>query len=279
MIQIGLSLTGLRTGISGDGGTPPAGPGYYPDVPAVDLTAAAGSFQMPEGNWTAAAGLAGRGAMKGALAQQRTNLPIAGSAGGPQATFAIVRWPRDKRRSGSYPSGLFGVGGNGGGKWRLGLNSYSNNAFIGYQSGNGGTYVANIMSPKWDEDTALVVMYHDGADNWAVGWYSLADGTRHAGTPSVVTGVYGSPAGSGYFTIGAWGAFSAFATDAVPAAGYYYSWEGEIAAIGHVVGAAVTPEQWTQIALGAKMADVLPVAAVKFVREFDGSDATLTRPA
>ncbi|WP_276946654.1 hypothetical protein [Haematobacter massiliensis] len=254
-------------------------PALYPAVAPVSLTAAGGSLKFPEGNWNAQTARDGLKAYKGLLYQDRAGLSIAAS-GTPQATFAIIRLPVDKRDS-TYMRGVFGHSGTGGNALRLAFVNPGNSVtaersrFKGYQRGAGGG-LAQPLSPVWDEDAALVVMHHDGVDQWALDWYSLIDGTRHAGDP--FTGTVNAPsAGMSGFNIGGIGTVSTLATDANAATDML--WDGEIAAVGYLSGAAVSPADWARIAMGAPLSEVLPVSAVKWVREFDGTEASLARPA
>ena len=291
MIQIGLSLTGLRTGISGDGGTPPAGPGYYPDVPAVDLTAATGSLQFPEGNWGLNTPRAGLTTQKGLLKQAKNAALVFPGGTTVLHYFAVVRLPLDKRQGG-YSAGIFGTNhliADTGNKLLLHLfdpeynTAAARNCFRFFHKGAGSSIT--VLSPVWDEDAALIVVSHDGAGAWSLDWYSLADGARHAGTTVTQTATTLNNVSS-TFNIGAAGNFAEFTANVHPAWASgnpgndrIHAWEGEIAALGLVNGAAVTPAQWSAIALGARLADVLPVPKVTWVREFNGTGATLARPA
>ncbi|WP_276946837.1 hypothetical protein, partial [Haematobacter massiliensis] len=281
MIHIGTSLTRLiGAGRVDRSVTPPEETeSFYPEVAPVSLTAAAGSLKFPEGNWNAQTGRTGLTQYKGLLYQDRTGLTFTGG-GTPQASFAIVRLPVDKR-DGGYMRGIFGHSGTGGNRLRLALGNAAHsvlgnrNRFMGYQNGSGGS-AATLLSPEWTEDVALVVMSHDGTDQWRLDWYSLIDGARHAGTP--VTAPVNNPgAGISGFNIGGIGTLTRFATDTNAATDSL--WDGEIAAVGYLAGATVTPADWSRIALGARLQDVLPIPSVRWVREFDGTAASLARPA
>ena len=279
MIQIGTSLT-RQIGARRPGRVaPPAGEQFYPDVAPVSLTAAGGSLKFPEGNWNAQTAREGLKAYKGLLYQDRAGLTVVGS-GTPQASFAIVRLPVDKR-DGPYMRGIFGHSGTGGNRLRLALGNAGHsiaanrNAFMAFQYGAGGSSVS-ALSPRWDEDAALVVLHHDGVDQWAMDWYSLTDGSRHAGTP--VTAVVNNPSGAMTgFNIGGIGALTTLATDTNVANDM--PWDGEIAAVGYLSGAVVAPADWARIAMGAPLSAVLPVSAVKWLREFNGTVASLAKPA
>ena len=279
MIHIGTSLTRLiGAGRGGRSVTPPAEPEFYPDVPPVPLAAAGGSLKFPEGNWNMHAGRAGLTGWKGLLHQGWSEV-FTGS-GTPSALFAMVRLPVDKR-DGPYTKAILGREGSGGNRIRLAYgnpnnsSSASRNRFQGYQYGAGGASV-NLRSAPWTEDAALVVFWHDGTDRWGVDWYSLLDGTHHAGEVSSLTGVNPSGAALSGFTVGGAQNMTAFATDTNPLVEEL--WDGEIALVGYLNG-TVAPAEWAALARGARPQDVLPVPAVRWIRELDGTAASLAAPA
>ncbi|WP_276946505.1 hypothetical protein [Haematobacter massiliensis] len=241
----------------------------YPPVPAVDPASPGGSLRFPEGNWTS--DRAGRGL----LLQPGAGITLAGSSR-PQAIFALLRLPLDKR-DGRLSKGIMGHAGKGGDRFRLGLGNPGHavpelrNRFTAYQMGNRGSAV-ELTSAPWDEDAALVVFWHDGTGTWQLDWYSPLTGTRHSGTALTEAGV----ADSGRiapFNIGGWGGFTAFGEPANPAREPL--WDGEIGAVGIVTGALPGPEDWSRIAQGAPFRAVLPASALTYLREFDGTPASL----
>ena len=247
-----------------------AGPAAYPPVPAVDPASAGGSLRFPEGNWTS--DRAGRGL----LLQSGEGIALAGS-GRPQAIFALVRLPVDKR-DGPLSKGIMGHAGKGGPRFRLGLGNPGHsvaelrNRFTAYQMGGRGSAV-DLTSAPWDEDAALVVFWHDGAGVWQLDWYSLLTGARHAGTPLTETGVTDSPR-IAPFNIGGWGSATALSEPANPSRDIL--WDGEIGAAGIFTGDLPAPEVWSRIALGAPFRAVLPAPGLTFLRELDGTAASLS---
>jgi len=270
-LGLSLSLAALRA-VAGAPGSE-TGP-FYPAVPAVDLAAGAGSLRLPEGNNAPEA--TALPTYKGALFQTDTGFSLPASST-PHATFAIVRLPRDKRYVNAN-FGILGVPGTGGG-WRLRYGGDANGIvaergrFRHYQrSTSGGT--VDIQSAPWTEDAALVVAGCDAAGLWSVDWYSLLDGTRVPGPASAVATAAVFPAGS-EFAIGANANGTAYADNGVT---NRYQWPGEIGAVG-VVARAVSVAEWQGIALGADIAATLGGASLRYLRQFDGTPASLTRPA
>ena len=242
----------------------------YPPVPAVDPGAAGGSVRFPEGNWTS--DRAGRGL----LLQPGQGIALAGS-GRPQAIFALLRLPVDKR-DGRLTKGIMGHAGKGGNRFRLGLGNPGHfvpelrDRFTAYQMGGRGSAV-EVASALWDEDAALVVFWHDGTGTWQIDWYSPRTGDRHPGPPLTETGVTDSGQ-IAPFNIGGWGSLTAFGEPANP--GRDPMWDGEIGAVGIVTGPLPAPEDWSRIARGAPFRAVLPAANLTFLREFDGTPTSLS---
>lgn len=252
--------TGGSGGTDGSGGTGGSG-----DI--VDMSAAAGSLAFPQAN-TATADTA----HALALDQPMTGMPAAMfSAKLPEAAlFAIVRLPRETR----YHNATWRIADFDGGStnrvlWmRLygaahGSSGVRNKFRGGIDTGSAAPY-----SAVWDEDAALVVYRRNAAATMVIDWYSLVDGTKHAGAP-------GSQNRS--FTVGTNAAArvgAAVNTDP----GDFSGWPGEIEAVGYVEG-SVPDEDWSRIALGARLENVLPVTGVKWVRELDGSTGSLAAPS
>lgn len=276
MIQVGLSIFGFSPGSGSSVQPPDVGqpPVYYPPVPAIDMTAAAGSLSFPEGNNGSMAAKPGMETYKGLLSQALAGLYFQPSTS-KSVHFAIVRYPRDKRYVNAF-YGIIGHQGTGGQRFSLRYNAGAAtsqpNRFQFYQYGNGGSPVMAYSAP-WTEDEALVVAWCDGANNWQVDWYSLKDGTRYPG--ATVTQATTGFNGSGTVNIGGLGATTAFtANGTIP-----NLWPDSIAAVGYL-STSPTPldaATWQSIALGANFKDVLPVLAVKFIREFTGATASLAR--
>lgn len=282
MIGVGISLANLIMPSTSGGVNPPSPPltGYYPAVPAVDLTAAGGSLMFPEGNNGSGAARAGMTDYKGLLSQLLTNVHPQGSTV-KQVSMAIVRLPRDKRYANAI-YGIMGTSGSGGLKWQLRYNaaaaSANANLFQFYQAGNGGGNVT-LYSAPWTEDEALVVAWCDGANTWQLDWYSLKDGTRYPGTPVSTSAapVNGFNSTNTTVNIGGNGSVTAFTANGTISG----LWPGSIEAIGYQAGAnAVTdPAIWQSVALGAQLSQVLPAAGSRLMREFDGTAASLSRVA
>lgn len=244
---------------------------YYPDVPAVDVTAASGSLMFPEGN--NGSGAATLTQYKGALYQSDAGFTMVSSSTA-QATFAIVRLPRDKRYTPNN-LGIVGTGGTGGATWWLRLDGGANgttgwrNKFEFSQFGTSGSR-ANLFSAEWTEDAALVVAWCNGTSLWGVDWYSLNDGTRFSGpTSTITTGGIGDLTGS-QFNIGRNGTGTTYTSN-----GSGEAWGGEIEAIGLVRGAnAIDMAKWTNIALGSPVSAEMGFANLRWYRQLDGTSAT-----
>ena len=247
--------------------------GYYPDVPPVDLAAAAGSLKLPEGNWLAGAGRAGQLNNKGMLNQSRMGFSRPAS-GTPFAIALTVRLPVEKR-SGGKLWGIFGSSLTGSNRCALALGqpaqgTYSRK-FRFIRDG-----IAELVSPVWTQDTCLIVAWYDGVSAAGLDWYSLADGERFAGTP-VATSTFSAGGGSSGFGIGRNEGLSTFATDVV-SGNSPQLFPGEIGEIWNIVGVHVTPEQWAEVALGQRIQAIVPPANVNYARE-PGAAGILAKPA
>src|SRR5699024_7378362 len=128
-------------------------------------------------------------------------------------------------------------------------------------------------SAVWTEDSALVVVFHDGT-NFQLDWYSLADGTRHAGAPVAPSGTFDGVSWPGDWLIGGAGD-STTSVDVSRPTGY---WPGEIAVVGHVSG-NVPVADWQAIATGADPVATLGAANLVYYRGFDGSGDSYGPPA
>ncbi|OWJ84020.1 hypothetical protein CDV52_09000 [Haematobacter missouriensis] len=282
MIHIGLSLP-YTIRHRADPATPP-GSSYYPDVAPVDLAAAGGSLRFPEGNWGPQTARAGLEENKALLAQSKQGLAFPGT-GAPGAVFALLRLPADKR-DGSYTRGIFGVSGNSSGRYRMFLNNPTagtnvRNRFQFVLGGGSGSSIVDITSPPWTEDAALVVASGDATGLWQLDWYSLQDGRRYAGEPVKVPNLLPNTS-SGIFNIGGTGSFTSFPANSRPSVGNIgegYLWDGEIAALGMLGGIETAPDQWARIARGGRLRDILSIPHVRWIREFDGTAASLAPPA
>lgn len=249
---------------------------YYPDVPPVDMTAAAGSLAFPEGNNGPNAAV--HTTEKALYSVPRTGIFALPASTSPQALFAVVRLPKGKRAP-EATFGIFGHSGTGGNRLSLRFGADGNGSpgergkFRGVAQGNTGSLV-NIQSQSWTEDAALVVLQCDGANNWQLDWYSLETGARFAGPPSTVS------TGTNNLNGGTALAIGGNTTGAGPwtANGGGFQWPGEIEAIG-IALAAVTPEQWSAIALGADIVGTIGGANLRFLRDLDGSPASYSRLA
>lgn len=249
---------------------------FYPDVPPVDMEAAAGSVAFPEGNNGPAA--ATFTTEKGLLAVSRTNIAALPASTSPQAIFAVLRLPKGKRAV-EATFGIFGQSGSGGNRVALKFGADANGLsaergkFRGYFQGNTGSTV-NIQSAEWTEDACLLVFHCDGANNWAVDWYSLETGQRFAGPISTISAGNNFLNGGPSTTL----AIGGNTTSAGPftSNGGGFQWPGEIEALG-IAFAAVTPAQWASIALGADIVDTIGGANLRFLRDFDGSPASYAR--
>lgn len=255
----------------------PAETPYYPDIPAVSMTAPGGSSMLPEHNYASSAPWAAT--QKGAYYQS-----ISGMYFQPgtvkQAWIAVIRLPRDKRQGGSSTFlPLFGHQGTGGKKFwlRYNANAYNSaaarNRFQAYFSGNGGVALQNVLSAPWTEDEALVVLWCDGAGNWQIDWYSTKDGTVHAGTAAnggtpVTAATAAFTADSGpTINIGGNGDLTAYTANSGS-----LMWPGEIEMVGILAGNTTPLDQatWSSLALGGDIKTLLPVTPVKWLRRFDG---------
>lgn len=250
-----------------------------------DPARAAGSLRLPEGNNGPAVNRPGLSAWKGALVQSRERLTLA-AGDTPQASFAILRLPRDKRYQGPYGAGVFGTAGKGPGTWRMsyGYDSlaavFNPGRFSFAQRGDSRDgELAELTSPPWTEDEALVVAWTAGDGRWQLDWYSLADGSRHAGD-AVFAKVTESRA-RGLFNIGSTGSFTDYDANGDNGAknDLRLPWPGEIETIGHVAGRVPSPADWGAIARGAAIRDVIPAGDIRFLRAFDGTEASFGPPS
>ena len=254
---------------------PVPAPTFYPPVAAVDLTAAGGSLFFPENNNNANAAVYTD--QKGLLYQNRVGIAQLPASTTAWASFAIVRLPKDKRDQNAL-FGIMGSGGTGGNRWWLRYGADGNGLaaerakFKGYNYGGSGA-AATLQSPDWTEDSALVVFQCDGASNWQVDWYSLIDGARYAGTPANVVCGLNNLNTSTEFNVGGNGNITTWTANGGGA-----QWPGEIEAVG-IVTTAVTPSQWQSIALGADIITTIGAASLKWLRKFDGTAASLAKPA
>lgn len=251
-----------------------------PVTPPVDVLRGGGSLAFPERNYerdTPVTPVA-----KGALLQTGAGgvLPV-GSA--PGAVAVVMRLPVDKRMT-TLPNSFFGLLGNGvptaGNSFSLRLfpANYNNpassrNLFQYFQrSSTGG--VATLTSAPLTEDAALVVITCDGANIWQLDWYSLRTGQRFAGeavTPASTV----SSTSNGTFNIGRIGNISAYPSNGSDVT--MSDFPGEIAAI-YAVRQALTPQDWSEIALGAPLERKVTAANVKYARVYDPATASLARP-
>ncbi|KFI26949.1 hypothetical protein CG51_11380 [Haematobacter missouriensis] len=250
----------------------------------VDPASPGGSLRLPEGNNGPAVTRPGLATWKGALAQPRAGLTLAAGSV-PQASFAIVRLPVEKRfQGGRYGAGVFGTSGKGAGTWRMSYGYPGTSAifnpgrFSFAQRGDAGD-IAEPLSAPWTEDEALVVAWTSGNGQWQIDWYSLADGSRHAGQP--VAADVGESGAGGLFNIGSTGSFADYTANGDNGSGHNLRlpWPGEIETIGYVAGTAPSPADWAAIAKGAAVRDVIPVADLRFLRAFDGTEASFAPPA
>lgn len=243
----------------------------------VDLLAGTASLRFPEGNNTADGSvLPALNTYKGALIQATAGATLPASTT-PHATYAILRLPKEQR----YWNCTFGILGNSGSSgrtWRLRvggqgapLSGTTRNVFNLYQrSSSGGT--ANVNSAVWDEDACLVVAGVDAAGAFYIDWYSLIDGTLHAGARSVVA-TNSVTLLNNLFSVGANGIATAFANNGAGGTSGTVNWPGEIAAVG-VVQRDVSTADWQAIALGADITTVLGAANMTYARAFDGTAAS-----
>lgn len=254
-----------------------APPGSLP----VDIARGGGSLAFPERNYeqdTPVAPVA-----KGALLQTGAGgvLPIGSAAG---AFAVILRLPIDKRVT-LLPNSFFGVLGNGvpsaGNSFSLRLfpvnynNPASSRNVLQYfqRSPTGG--IANVTSAPLSEDAALVVATCNGANGWQLDWYSLETGRRFEGEISVPASTVGSTS-NGTFNIGRIGNLAAYTTNG---SGVTMSdFPGEIAAI-YAIRQALTPQDWSEIALGAPLEGKVAGANVRYARVYDPETARLIRPS
>ncbi|OWJ84087.1 hypothetical protein CDV52_09385 [Haematobacter missouriensis] len=249
----------------------------------VDLALPGGSLRLPEGNNGSAVTRPGLSAWKGALAQPRAGLTLAAGSV-PQASFAIVRLPVEKRFQGGPGAGIFGTSGKGAGAWRMSYGYpgtaavFNPGRFSFIQRGDAGD-IAEPLSAPWTEDEALVVAWTAGNGQWQIDWYSLADGSRHAGQP--VAANTGESRAGGLFNIGSTGSFADYTANGDNGSGrdLRLPWPGQIETIGYVAGTAASPADWAAIARGAAVRDVIPVADLRFLRAFDGTEASFAPPA
>ena len=270
---------------------------FYPAIAPVDLTAPTGASRFPLGNYanlgTVFPALRGN---KCRVYQPRANLTFPASDVA-SAFFAIVRHPMDQRRNTDTPvsnntpyRAIFSnrhSGGISAGNFFLRFRCFgasgSSNVFeVGYNGSTSGSSISSIVSPQWTEDEALVVWWRDGAGNTGVDWYSLKDGTRFEGavtsgrTPGAInpsSGVFGL----GYAAESNWPGTTTWpSSDGTNIAAF---WENGIRSVGLISNYAVTPSQWSDIARGARIRDVVPVANIPYIREFDGTPASYAAPA
>ena len=245
-----------------------------PALPAaVDLTLPGGSLRLPADNNRSAA-----------LPDRKQVLIQPTDSGWPQIwpaavksyLFAIVSVPRGALQV----NRTFGVLG--------GSQSDARDTDIvlrgrGYlpQPAQAGAFVLRLgssvaASPPLDEEAALIVAQKDGAggNRLRIDWYSLRDGTKHAGSSFSSTNKV-QPGARGRFIVGAPGLndISSPYQD-----GDGEAWPGEIQAVGFVTG-DVPDATWAAIALGQPLETALAGVSVPWVREFDGTPASLSAPA
>ena len=261
-------------------GGPVASP-FYPAVPDVNIMVEGAALKFPEGNGSFGNEDAGLKIYKGVLYQPEPAVGLAASTV-PQAFFAIVRLPNDKKFTDSA-LGIFGNSGTGGNRIRLNFtggdagvtgNRYK---FGGYAFGNGGTS-ATTYSADWTEDTALVVMKCNGASVWSVDWYSLETGIKYE-DPTPVTAATAASAGG--LTGTSFGVGGNFQDSTAYTSNTSRHWPGEIEAIG-IVRRDVSDAEWTSIALGADIVTVLAAgnpANITYLKEYDPTVTTLVKPA
>lgn len=253
---------------------------FYPDVADVNLMVDGSALKFPEGNFGSGNTDSGLKIYKGALAQTNTNIPGALASSAHQAVFAIVRLPKDKQPS-PNSFGVFGNSGTGGSRTYVYFaggtsgNGAFKGRFVAEQSGASG--VARPTSALWTEDTALVVLKCDAANQWMIDWYSLATGTKFAGTAVSATTTASSGLSGSSFGIGAnIMSVTSFSTNTV-ASGLMY-WPGEMEAFG-MVRANISDASWTAIAQGADIITTLGAANVPYLKTWDAATATLKKPA
>lgn len=245
---------------------PPPDPDPDPTPDPVSLTVG-GSLRFPENN--------NESSVPGFRGFLRQSGPSPWFAGGGSA-FAIVRLPRT-RRVDNREYGVYGTN-HGGGAHFLSYNGETfynlslRSRFRFYLSDRASHFI-NVASAVWDEDSALVVMTWDGTNAYC-DWYSLTDGTRHAGTPTAVSEHNGTDAWRAGFLIGGRGD-NATQTDIARASGY---WSGEIAVVGYCSGATDVSD-WQAIAQGADPLTTLGAANLAYYRQLDGTAASLDPPA
>ena len=268
------SSTSLAGEVPGDVSVPL----LYPAVPAVDVGAAGGSLQFPEYNWESSQ--ASAPIRRGALIQPAVSGGYAPPGTAPGAIIVIARLPIAKRMYAA--SNYFGLFGNGlGSANNIGMAFYPSNYNTGtmrqvlryYQRGNTGS-TADLNSAPVTEERFMAVAWTDGANTWQLDWYSLATGQRYAGEAKVTAGTvlrpYANTFGIGQFTTTA-----TFDTETSNTAGL---WPGEIEAIYAYTGTALTPADFSQIALGARIQDKVPAANIAYAFE-PRSVATIGKPA
>ncbi len=231
--------------------------------PEDDAPAPAASVKFPEDN-----NVTSNSAYATALIQPVTNLsPVYGS---DAAFFAIARLPVDKRGKNE----LFGLmgndGGSGGNRIRIGLYGSESGVTSNQNKLHARVEGTNLYTPEVTEDAFLVVIHRSG-DNKGIDWYSLKDGTKHAGgTATGATIAHLSSIGPNW-RVGGIGSGS-------PTLGSGSSWPGEIDCVGYVTG-AVSDSTWSSIALGAEIVPSLGVANLKWYRELDTPATSYTAPA
>lgn len=139
---------------------------------------------------------------------------------------------------------------------------------------NGRISTAGVVvdSQPVTEDAFLGVLRRDVDRKGVLDWYSLATGTKYAGslggTIFQSQTVPSDPAGYSFRIGGDASGDDARGTE----------WPGDIAAIGYVEG-DVPDSVWQSIALGASLETALAGYTVPWVREFDGSPDSLSKPA
>lgn len=170
-----------------------------------------GSVRFPEGNWTS--DRAGRGL----LLQPGQGIALAGS-GRPQAIFALLRLPLDKR-DGRLTKGIMGHAGKGGNRFRLGLGnpdiSSPNSATVSPPI----RWAAGAAPWRWQALSGMRMrpLSSSGMTGQAHGRSTgiPRTGDRHPGPPLTETGVTDSGQ-IAPFNIGGWGSLTAFGEPANP---------------------------------------------------------------
>lgn len=216
-----------------------------------------------------------------ALVQPATPWPTMFAPGTSEAFFLTARLPIDKRRPMSNTVAttmvyaLFGGLEEGSSAFRALMHNRSDGTkakrnVIDVRSGS-----ATLSTSPIDEDAFLIVLRSDATSIWAE-WYSLADGSVHAGAQSAMNNTHRfSPSSPQSPVVGGF-----HPSPTMPNTGNSKEWPGEIELVGYYRGAS-TQQDWQAIALGADPRVQLPHADtdMAYFRRLDGTATTLAPPS